>query len=207
MLDPAECGGLVLDTSVLINLLATEAMNAILEALAVPCHAPQQVLAEVCRDPVTGVIFPAERHPLREKSSAVSILALEGTELDLFLRIVGAPAGDALGDGEAAAIAVAISRGLDLVIDDRKARRIVRERFSRDAVPPRHRPLLRRPVRTPAQYLRGCRPASQLYARCRGLPQRLDDGAVPRRGDRQDDGGSPRNARQGGRSGGGGGAQ
>lgn len=131
MLDPAECGGLVLDTSVLINLLATEAINAILEALAVPCHAPQQVLAEVCRDPVTGVIFPAERHPLREKSSGVSILALEGTELDLFLRIVGAPAGDALGDGEAAAIAVAVSRGLDLVIDDRKARRIVRERFSR----------------------------------------------------------------------------
>jgi hypothetical protein len=42
---------------------------------------------------------------------------------------VGAPAGDALGDGEAAAIAVAVSRGLDLVIDDRKARRIVRERF------------------------------------------------------------------------------
>jgi hypothetical protein len=42
---------------------------------------------------------------------------------------VGAPAGDALGDGEAAAIAMAISRGLDLVIDDRKARRILRERF------------------------------------------------------------------------------
>ena len=129
--DPAECGGLVLDTSVLINLLATEAVNAILEALSVPCHVPQQVLAEVCRDPVTGVIFPAERHPLREKSSGVSILALDGTELDLFLRIVGAPAGDALGVCQAAAIAVAVSRGLDLVIDDRKARRIVRERFSR----------------------------------------------------------------------------
>ena len=84
MLDPAECGGLVLDTSVLINLLATEAVNAILEALSVPCHVPQQVLAEVCRDPVTGVIFPAERHPLREKSSGVSILALDGTELISF---------------------------------------------------------------------------------------------------------------------------
>jgi hypothetical protein len=50
-------------------------------------------------------------------------------ELLLFLGIVGAPAGGALGDGEAAAIAVAVSRGLDLVIDDRKARRILRQRF------------------------------------------------------------------------------
>jgi hypothetical protein len=44
--------------------------------------------------------------------------------------IAGAPAGDALGVGEAADIAVVVSRGLDLVIDDRKARRILRERFS-----------------------------------------------------------------------------
>ena len=60
----------------------------------------------------------------------VSILSLERDELGLFLDIVGAPAVDALGDGEAACIAVAASRGLDLVMDDRKARRIVRERFA-----------------------------------------------------------------------------
>ncbi len=129
MPDPAESGGLVLDTSVWINLLATEAVEAILDALAVPCHAPEQVIAEIKRDPLTGVIFPADRHPLHHMSSGISILSLEGTELDLFLEIVGAPAADALGDGEAAAIAAAVSRGLDLVIDDRKARRIVRERF------------------------------------------------------------------------------
>ena len=60
----------------------------------------------------------------------VQILSLQGAELDLFLGIVGAPAADALGDGEAAAIAMAVSRGWDLVIDDRKARRILRQRFS-----------------------------------------------------------------------------
>jgi predicted nucleic acid-binding protein len=130
MVDPGGCRGLVLDTSVLINLLATEALSTILGALNVPCHAPEQVLAEICRDPITGAIFPAERHPLRDTSSRISVLSLESTELELFLRIVGAPAGDALGDGEAAAIAVSVSRGLDLVIDDRKARRIVRERFT-----------------------------------------------------------------------------
>ncbi len=130
MPDPAESGGLVLDTSVWINLLATEAMEAILGALAVPCYAPEQVVTEIRRHPATSTTFPAEDHPLRQMSPRVSILSLEGEELDLFLKIVGAPAGEALGDGEAAAIAVAASRGLDLVIDDRKARRILRERFS-----------------------------------------------------------------------------
>lgn len=121
--------GLVLDTSVLINLLATEELEAVLQALAVPCHAPEQVIAEITRHPVTGMTYSADRHPLLEIST-LSILSLQNTELDLFLEIVGAPASDALGDGEAAAIAVAVSRGLDLAIDDRKARRILRERFN-----------------------------------------------------------------------------
>jgi predicted nucleic acid-binding protein len=132
MLDPTSCKGLVLDTSVWINLLATEAMEAILGALALPCHAPEQVVIEVKRHPVTGVVFAAVDHPLRRSSSIVAITSLdEGAELGLFLEIVGAPAGDALGDGEAAAIAVAASRGLDLVIDERKARRLLREKFGR----------------------------------------------------------------------------
>lgn len=130
MPDPAESVGLVLDTSVWINLLATEAMEAILGALAVPCYAPEQVVMEVRRHPATGAAFSTESHPLRQMAPGVSILSLEGKELDLFLEIVGAPSGDALGDGEAAAIVVAAWRGLDLIVDDRKARRILRERFS-----------------------------------------------------------------------------
>jgi predicted nucleic acid-binding protein len=129
MFDPAESGGLVLDTSIWINLLATEAMEIILGALPVPCFAPEQVIAEVRRHPTTGETFTTEAHPLLQMSPKVSVISLGGAELDLFLEIVGAPAGDALGDGEAAAIAIAASRGLDLVIDDRKARRILRERF------------------------------------------------------------------------------
>jgi hypothetical protein len=91
---------------------------------------PEQVLAEVKRDPATGVTYPLTEHPLRQLSPAVSVLPLQGAELDLFFKIVAAPAIDALGDGEAAAIAMAHSRELDLVIDDKKARRILRERFS-----------------------------------------------------------------------------
>src|SRR5271166_5366983 len=135
MPDPAESVGLVLDTSVWINLLATEAMETILGALAVPCYAPEQVVTEVRRHPATGTAFRTESHPLRQMSSPrVSILSLEGNELDLFLEIVGAPSGDALGDGEAPAIVVAASRGLDLVVDDRKARRILRERFTQPRI-------------------------------------------------------------------------
>ena len=129
MPDLSESKGLVLDASVWINLLATEAMEAVLEAVAVVCHAPEQVIDEVRRHPVTGMMFSADSHPLRQKP-LISNTSLEGTELDLFLEIVGAPDRDALGDGEAAAIAVAVSRGLTLVVDDRKARRILRERFS-----------------------------------------------------------------------------
>lgn len=128
MPDPADSGRLVLDTSVWINLLATEAIEPILIGLGCEFHAPEQVLAEVKRHPITNASLLAETHPLR--TLGVSIIALDAAERRLFLDIVGAPAADALGDGEAAAIAVAVSRGLDLVIDDRKARRILRERFA-----------------------------------------------------------------------------
>lgn len=129
MPDPAASSGLVLDTSPWINLLATEMIEPILDALMVPCHAPEQIIAETKRHPVTGETLEAAGHPLR-KMARVSVVALDRDELELFLDIVGAPAVDALGDGEAACIAVAASRGLDLVMDDRKARRIVRERFA-----------------------------------------------------------------------------
>jgi predicted nucleic acid-binding protein len=128
MPDSVESDGLVIDTSVWLNLMATEAMGTILDALAVPCYAPEQVVTEIRRHPGTRTTFLAGNHPLRQMR--VSILSLENEELDLFLEIVGAPSGDALGDGEAAATVVAASRGLDLVVDDRKARRILRERFS-----------------------------------------------------------------------------
>ncbi|MPZ34127.1 MAG: hypothetical protein GEV13_24600 [Rhodospirillales bacterium] len=129
MPDPGDSSGLVLDTSVWINLLATDSMGVILSALGKPLYVPEQVEAELKRHPTTGATFTTRNHPLRRLSPRVSVLSLEGKEVDLFLEIVGAPVGDALGDGEAAAIAVAVHRGLDLIIDDRKARRILRERF------------------------------------------------------------------------------
>jgi predicted nucleic acid-binding protein len=91
----------------------------------------EEVRALVKRHPITRITFSASTHPSRKLSQRVSIVSLDHVELELFFDIVGAPAQDALGDGEAAAIAVAASRGLDLVIDDKKARQIVKERFGR----------------------------------------------------------------------------
>ena len=45
MPDPADSDGLVLDTSVWINLLATESIESILGALSVRCYAPEQVVS------------------------------------------------------------------------------------------------------------------------------------------------------------------
>lgn len=129
MPDPGECGGLVLDTSVWINLLATEMAQSILGALKTHCTVPSQVAAEIKRNPITGEPIVAEDLLLLGPANQISIVELNGPELELFLDLVGAAAVDALGDGEAAAISVAVSRGLDLAIDDKKARRILRERF------------------------------------------------------------------------------
>jgi N-methylhydantoinase A/oxoprolinase/acetone carboxylase beta subunit len=57
------------------------------------------------------------------------VVDLEGEELELFLSLVGQNSADALGDGEAAAIAVAHVRRCAVALDERKARRIMRERY------------------------------------------------------------------------------
>lgn len=129
MPDPIGSPGLVLDAKVCINMLATEAVADLLGALAVPCLVPTQVLGEVTRDPVTRAALPDAGHPLRRHAPLLTVVGLTAPEVGLFLDLVGAPIPDALGDGEAAAIAVAVYRGLDIALDDRKARRIIGVRF------------------------------------------------------------------------------
>lgn len=119
---------LVLDTSVWINILATGEFERIISAVARRCLVPEHVLTEVRRDPVTKQDYSASHHPLL-RGPPVEVVALDDTELGVFLDLVSAPARDRLGDGEAAAIATAIFRRAVLAIDERKARRILRERF------------------------------------------------------------------------------
>ena len=129
MPDPTGSPGLVLDANACIDVLATGAVADLLGALAASCLISEQVLAEVTRDPVTRGALPDPGHPLREHAPTLSIAALTADEIILFLDLVGMPAPDGLGDGEASAIAVAVHRGLGIALDDRKARRIIRDRF------------------------------------------------------------------------------
>jgi predicted nucleic acid-binding protein len=124
----ATTGRLVLDTSVWINLLATEQPWAILDALGVRCIAPEEVVRELKRHPITQQIYSFENHPLRRQQS-VEVVRLTSAELNIFLTLVSQEPPDALGDGEAAAIAVAQMRQCALALDDRKARRVAFQRF------------------------------------------------------------------------------
>lgn len=120
--------GLVLDTSIWINLLATGRIWEIVTALGASCSTPEQVAGEVLRDPVAGSAFPSDQHPLRGRSE-LEIVTLGGRSLELFLDLVSGNVAQGLGDGEAAAIALAVVRGSTVALDERKARRVLRERF------------------------------------------------------------------------------
>jgi predicted nucleic acid-binding protein len=123
-------GGLVLDTSVWINLLATGMVDRIVRAVGIELYVPEQIYDEITRDPISGIRYDATNHPLRASSGLVTVAKLDARELDLYFDLVSPQSVDALGDGEGAAIAMASSRQFALVIDDKKARRILRERFA-----------------------------------------------------------------------------
>lgn len=119
---------LVLDTSVWINILATEESQEIMRILSSNHLAPMQVIEEIKRNPVTQNPYSRTNHPLLN-SSNVKAVELSGEELDLFLDLVGSASADRIGDGEAAAIALAFHRQAVLGLDDKKARRIAQSRF------------------------------------------------------------------------------
>jgi predicted nucleic acid-binding protein len=121
--------GMVLDTSVWINLLATGRAWEIVSCFGTKCMAAQQVVCEVQRDPISQRPYDVSQHPLRGRAD-VEIIDLSGPAIDHFFSLVGRDSLGNLGDGEAATIAIAATRGCAIGLDERKARRIVRERFS-----------------------------------------------------------------------------
>lgn len=119
---------LVMDASVIINLLATGHAKTILQALAVPLYVTDNVVREIEQGAVNGRPEPALLDELIS-NQILNIKALAGPTLEDFFEMVSGHTSSSLGDGEAATLALADSNGFAAAIDEKKATRIAAERF------------------------------------------------------------------------------
>jgi predicted nucleic acid-binding protein len=115
---PAKASTVVLDASVLINLLGSGAAADLLQALGRRFVVPEPTLAEVGFDPIRKRPAPDVTAGLIG-AGLLAVVPLRGETADLFFELAAN-----LGDGEAAVIAYAVRAGAFAAIDDRKARRI-----------------------------------------------------------------------------------
>lgn len=120
---------LVLDASVIINLLATGYANTILQALAVPLYVTDNVVREIEQGAVNGRPEPALLDELIS-SQILIVKELAGAALEDFFGMVSGHTSSSLGDGEAATLALAYRNDLSAAIDEKKATRIATERFA-----------------------------------------------------------------------------
>jgi len=117
---------ILLDACVAINLAATGGLEDIASTLDMTFNIAAQAAAEVgyLRDISDGelVLTPINLAQF-EQGHAVEILDLAPAELALYIELAAL-----VDDGEAATIAMAIKRGLDIATDDRRARTLCQER-------------------------------------------------------------------------------
>jgi predicted nucleic acid-binding protein len=115
-------GGIVFDTSVLLNLLATGCPGAILAALSAQCIVCPVVIGESIylrnEDPAKPYELVSLTPLLETRGLVISGLETPAEEA-LFVQFAME-----LDDGEAMSLALCCSRGYMLATDDRKARKI-----------------------------------------------------------------------------------
>lgn len=117
----------VLDASVVINLLACGDASRLLKALGRKVMVPRQVVDEIAREPIQHA-DDANSFSKLLQSGVLHPHELNDAHYLNFLDLVGAAAPDSLGDGEAATIATAEQFQCMAIIDERKATRIARSR-------------------------------------------------------------------------------
>jgi predicted nucleic acid-binding protein len=120
---------LVLDSSVVINLLATGHPGWILRALGVPVVITENVVREIGQGAATG---RPELDLLARMigDQGVRVVELEGNTLETFFDLVSGSASESLGDGEGATLAFAQGHGCSAAIDEKKATRLSAARFT-----------------------------------------------------------------------------
>lgn len=119
---------LVIDTSVLLNLLGSCRPQFLLDHIPFEVIVPQAVLREIKREPSMEAETDADLSRLIERGS-LRVMEPDSKVEELALSLAGAPNPDDLDDGEAFAIAHAVAMSGRLAIDERKGRRIVERRF------------------------------------------------------------------------------
>ena len=124
---------ILLDACVAINLAATDSLEQIAATLDATFVVAAQAASETgyLRDTVDGqaVLTPIDLGRF-EASRAVEIAELRPVELDRYLELAAL-----VDDGEAATIAIAIERGLEMATDDRRARRLCQDRGLAEPLP------------------------------------------------------------------------
>lgn len=123
---------LVLDASVIINLLATRIPDVLLKALRAPALAAEEALAEVIRHPIPGEDVQAAIGGLIAEK-LIRAVQVNGAAKAVYHELVSDDLSGGLDDGEAATIAVALEQSGNAVpvIDETKATRIFHARSNR----------------------------------------------------------------------------
>lgn len=119
---------LVLDASVIINLLATGYASAILQAVPAPIVVTDNVIREIELGAVNGRPEPKQLLELIH-NQILKREELSGIALEHFFDLVSGSTAASLGDGEAATLALAHCNGFTAGIDEKKATKISSERF------------------------------------------------------------------------------
>lgn len=123
-------GPLVFDASVLFNLLGTDEAEEILICLGVPCLVEKRTRNEVRRHPRRDVNIADPLQPYIT-AGLLQVCEMSDTAYDAYLSLVQGQSEASLGDGESAAIALAVDTQSSVLLDDRKARSIHSNRFPR----------------------------------------------------------------------------
>ena len=119
---------IVLDASVVINLLATGSARAILQTLEASFFVTANVVNEIQKGGTNGRQEPKLLTELID-AGIVRVEELSGSSLERFFDVVSGHTVDSLGDGEAATLAFAYSHGFTAAIDEKKATRVAGMRF------------------------------------------------------------------------------
>jgi len=118
----------VLDTSAVINLLGSGAGGDLLRALPYQAAVADRVHRELLYHPVEGLAL-AETIDDWLQRRYLEVIRLSEDVLARYLEIGSFPPPNHLDDGEAASIALAEALGAPVVLDERRARRVVAEQL------------------------------------------------------------------------------